>query len=54
MYPTPINHRSLECHYTEALGHDDMKSDVPTSGVPSPSPHTLVIKPSGTEHYYTR
>ena len=37
--PPPIDNRSLEHHYTESLGHDDIKLDVPTSGVPPPSPY---------------
>ena len=31
----PIGHRSLEHHYIESLGHDDIKSDVPRSGYSS-------------------
>ena len=58
MYPPPINHRSLEHHYTKSLGHDDIKSDVPTSGVPPspPSPwlSNLVVQSTiRLEPYYT-
>ena len=49
--PTPQLNLVLQSPTTP--GQFDMwhNADVPMSGVP---PHHLVIKPSGTEHYYTR
>ena len=50
--PTPPQ-LNLVLQSPTTLGQFDMQqnADVPRSGVP---PHSLVIKPSGTEHYYTR